>query len=191
MATSTGPTSIVRPVTTAVRTHSPSTTSATITMFRRSLRCAGIAPLPSSPERTDSDSDDGEHKYDSNDDDIPLAQLNGSSQPPLLPEPSNPLPYLAVAAAAAAPADVAAVVAAAGDAAAAPAPPRRRGKYLIMSDERRALALDRILNQRLTVAQVARTLGNGVSTATLHSLRAAFLKHNTIARKKKGGSAAK
>ena len=149
---------------------------------RRSLRRARIDPLPNSPEHTDSDE---QQKVEN-----PLQQLSLSSLLPPLPPVPNPLPELAAAAAAADPAAVPAVVAAAADAAVA-APRRRRGKYHIMSDEVRGMALDLMLNQRQSVAQVGRTLGNGVSKATLYSLRRSFIKTNATQRKKKGGSVAR
>ena len=43
-----------------------------------------------------------------------------------------------------------------------------------MSDERRGLAIDLLLNQRQSVTQVARTLGGDISKATLYSIRRIF-----------------
>ena len=60
-----------------------------------------------------------------------------------------------------------------------------------MSDERRGMALELMLSQRMSVAQVTRTLGSSVSKATLYSLRRSFLKTSRAERKRKGGSQAK
>jgi len=60
-----------------------------------------------------------------------------------------------------------------------------------MSDERRGMALDLMLNQRLSVAQVARTLGTGIKKTTLYALRRSFIKTSRTERKMKGGSASR
>ena len=48
------------------------------------------------------------------------------------------------------------------------------------------MALELMLSQRMSVAQVARTLGSSVSKATLYSLRRSFLKTSRAERKRKG-----
>ena len=147
---------------------------------RRSLRQLHIDPLssPDSPDRTDSDLEDEVKE-------AAPQLLSLSAVVPVLPDQP------AAAAAAALAADAAAVAPAAAAAVAVAAAARRRGRYNIMSDERRGMALELMLSQRMSVAQVARTLGSSVSKATLYSLRRSFLKTSRAERKRKGGSQAK
>ena len=53
------------------------------------------------------------------------------------------------------------------------------------------MALDLMLNQRMSVVQVARTLGSGIKPTSLYSLRRSFVKTSRTARLKKGGSVGK